>query len=99
LKNRNKDFHSTLTVGLLEPYIKDWLRKWGVVKRIAEAYTHQTLHDYALDHIQAVAESMGYRIAEINPARESRLGPDIYVVNPVNGKGVIVACMRLTYAP
>ena len=57
---------------------------------MSEAYTRQTLHDYALDHIYAVAESMGYRIAEINLAREHRTGPDIYVVNPANGKGVIV---------
>jgi hypothetical protein len=57
---------------------------------MSEAYTRQTLHDYALDHIYAVAESMGYRIAEINLAREHRTGPDIYVVNPVNGKGVVV---------
>jgi hypothetical protein len=57
---------------------------------MTEAYTRQTLHDYALDHIYAVAESMGYRIVEINLAREHRTGPDIYVVNPANGKGVIV---------
>ena len=57
---------------------------------MTEAYTRQTLHDYALDHIYAVAKSMGYRIAEINLAREHRTGPDIYVVNPVNGKGVVV---------
>ena len=57
---------------------------------MTEAYTRQTLHDYALDHIYAVAESMGYRIVEINPAREHRTGPDIYIVNPANGEGVIV---------
>jgi len=55
-----------------------------------ETYTRQTLHDYALDHIYAVAESMGYRIEEINLARERKTGPDIYIVNPINGKGVIV---------
>lgn len=59
---------------------------------MTEAYTRQTLHDYALDHIYAVAESMGYRIVEINLAREHRTGPDIYVVNPANGKGVMHAC-------
>lgn len=57
---------------------------------MVEAYTRQTLHDYALDHIYAVAESMGYRIVEVNLAREHRTGPDIYIVNPANDKGVIV---------
>ena len=57
---------------------------------MTEPYTRQTLHDYALDHIYAVAESEGYWVEEINLAREHKTGPDIYIVNPTNGKGVIV---------
>ena len=57
---------------------------------MSEAYTRQTLHDYALDHIYAIAESMGYRIKEINLAREHKTGPDIYITNPSNGRAVIV---------
>jgi hypothetical protein len=57
---------------------------------LSNSYAHQTLHDYALDHICAVAESMGYQIKEVNFARDHRKGPDVYIINPVNKKGVVV---------
>jgi hypothetical protein len=53
-------------------------------------YTPQTLHDFALDYLYAVAESMGYLVKEVSFAREHKTGPDMYIVNPINGKGVVV---------
>lgn len=57
---------------------------------MSNSYAHQTLHDYALDHICAVAESMGYQVKEVNFARDHRKGPDVYIINPSNQKGVLV---------
>ncbi len=57
---------------------------------MSDTYTHQTLHDFSLDYTYAVAESLGYIIKEINLAREHKTGPDIYIINPANERGLLI---------
>ena len=60
------------------------------MESISGLYAYQTLHDYAIEHVCAVAESLGYHILEANLAREHKIGPDIYILNPANNRKLLV---------